>query len=333
MVTQKGGLGARIGVIFLFLVFVLAGCGQNSMGPTAPTQPSAQTLASAPSANFNAACVNNKPTGHRIWTKEMLEGMIWKFVHPGRFSEFCGEVLSGYLTSPEVLRTFHHVVSSRIFNIIIFQTGAGNLIASKALRIVSQVWYPGLGSSPNGFSPEVTLLPFAWSAHRGFSGGFLTAWGDSTGYHLDSYTPAGDHVRIETQSGPGNIYRNEKNFSNFSWYFTEITATGGVGQIFFAVISGIDNRLALDYTTVMHELNDGSIFFSEVWASVKDRSGRCRIFANDGTLDMDLTFDATGAGGGYVTVLINNQLDRYDFLQAADGRGTWTKNGGRKHPY
>jgi len=314
-------------VLFLTAIIFVSGCGKNIVGPSTPNTVSSQTIENTSSASVSTACVGK---GKGFWTQAILQAYLLKFVSP-KSLETASLVLSDQLISPEVRKTVYGVVSSRLFKIVVFRTGLGNLLVSKYLRILSECWYPGNNSSPKGYSPEITLLPYKWLHARGFYGDLQTGWGNGHGYHLESYTPAGDYTLVETYSSPGNLYHNETNFNNFLWRINVFPSTGNYAQISFG-LGSVQGLLQLDSYSNMREVNGSQIDFNDVWASLTDKSGRCYFASNDGTLEMNLNFIADGSGSGFLKIPNPcGKVVRYEFVQNANGHGYWSVDGGKKH--
>lgn len=310
------------------------------MGPTAPQAKSSQALdavqqsttISAPSVDsnsFQAGCFRGKRRGNP-WSQARYYAYLMKF-NPGSVRKFGNILCKGYFTDPEVKRTVRRILRCRLFYIITFRCGLGRYLFKACLGVLKHSWFPGPGTNPGGFDPEVTLFPYAWNPHCGFYGPLMLGWysfhNGTTYYKYDHYnvTPNGDRTEVSTYSYDGDIYQNQNNINQFGWYFLYTDKTGNQGSIKLKV-DYLDSTLGIHNMTEIVEMDANHISFREVWASTRDKSGCCRITSSD--LDMNLNFEPSGKGGGHLKI----GDDLYEFTVRKGGRhGFWTKNGGRKH--
>lgn len=319
----------------LFIIGILAlgisvsGCGKNIVGPTTPNETSVQAAGGTSAESMDAACFGRS---NRFWSRGMLQVFLLRFLTPKMFEDVADDVTGLFLTSPTVRKELRGIVFSPLFRIFMFETGAGRFMFNKTLRVLSRSWYPGIGSSPNEYSPELTLFPYAYSKRRGFHGSMLPGWFMAGGaYTIISTNSAGDRVQYVTSSGEKDVYQNQKEFYAFQWSLFERTSVS-YANINFDVIVNSD-RISL-YDTHVREHADGDMIFQNVWTSLQDKSSHFGVGCTDGKIDANLTFDATGAGGGTLTLENSaGTMDTFEFVQNATGHGYWTKNGGRKRYY
>jgi hypothetical protein len=321
------------------------GCGKNVMGPTAPTALVAQqvgaaetmALPGAEQGTVEAACKGRD----RKWNDQLFHHHLGLFNH-GQIRKWIMFIVRDWFQDEDLTNTMENILSSKLFYIITFKCGVGTLLFWESLKILAETWYPGLDTNPAQCTAEITLLPYQWDPHSGFYGEFLSEWGNGRGYHLTSYTPLNDKIELFTSSSINNIYKNVKPIISLQWNYAfipnEVNNPTGKPKILFYSVANMYymERLTLFWAQPQFlQKGDEKIIGQEVWASTQDKSARCLITSRDSDmLNMDLQFDATGAGGG--TVVVRNwhgQVDNYFFDVKASGHGYYTKNGGKKQPF
>jgi hypothetical protein len=315
----------------LVMLLALAGCGRNPLGPTAPTLNSTSTASLDSDDNvLSAECT--KPGSY--WNKGNAVSLIQRLIHRNHVTTLGETLLNVFFTDANVRRTVGNILVSKPFHLVALDWGLGHLLLRDCLRILAYAWFPGLGSSPQGFAPEVTLLPFAWSAAGFDYPNFLSSWHNGDGYQIQSFNPEGVEAIIQTNSRPGNIYANEKDFNLFSWRF-RLKYPSGLNDWIEFNLNSWNDRLTLDPSSQITQTpGKVSISFGDVWASTVNKSARCQITDYFGSLNMDLVFAEDGSGGGFVEIALRrNRLVRYELTHFADGHGYWTKDGGKQHRY
>lgn len=340
-------------VIVIALASMLGtGCGKNVMGPTAPTALVAQQvggshIASADSVSLpgmedgtvEAAC--HGKGGGKKWGEHHFRHYQGLFNY-GQVKRWTMFLIREWFQDPELITTVDNILSSRLFFIVTFKCGVGPLMFLESLKILAETWFPGLGTNPAQCTAEITLLPYRWDPNSGFYGAFLSEWGNGRNYHLTSFTPKNDKIEMFTGSSINNIYQNQKPIDIISWEYNfianAINNPTGVDKslvLSFANMYPEDRLILFPFNAQFFQRGDEKVIANEVWASTKNKSARCLIVSQDtNLLNMDLQFDATGAGGG--TVAVRNWrgfVDQYVFVVKANGHGYYTKNGGKKHNF
>ena len=173
MSTGEGNVKLRIFfVMVVSLLFIASGLWRQHLGPSAPNTSKTQVQSDdepteAESANLYSITCFNQCTGlgNRAWIYPYLLRFNFAFVQ-----DFCGRIAEGYLGDPDSRATLHRVVTSHLFNLIVFRHGLGHMIYDACLRILSLGWSPEPKVSPDSLSPKITLLPRDWMFGRGFFG-------------------------------------------------------------------------------------------------------------------------------------------------------------------
>lgn len=331
---MQGNKAGRTWAVLLgvaFMMFTLTGCGKNVLGPTAPTLTTAAnaSLSDAGDQVLDAECT--KPGS--FWNHGRLNSLIQRLVHVKHIHWLVEQLVNAFFTDPAVRETFWNIVSSKPFQLIAVDWGLGALLLQDSIRILAYSWYPGLGSTQNGFEPEVTLLPFAWSPAGGFDyPNYLSGWHNGVGYALTSVNPEGNTVTLSTYSQPGNIFQNQQNLDFFSWRYRRHPVSGPDDWLQFD-LNTFGDRLTLDSTSQITQPPNFSISFEDVWASTADKSARCYLSDYLGTLLVRFEFAPDGSGGGFMEIPTKHGVVRYDLTHYANGHGYWTKDGGKPHKY
>lgn len=323
----------------------LTGCGKNTMGPTSPdslTTQTAQGVATdaaevVPELKEGVSetlCHNGY--GHK-WSSHMYRWYLWK-CNPWFMHHLIKFLVNKWFEDAALTARVDSILKSAVFNIILYKCGVGPLLTLKSIKLLSKTWFPGLNTNPRGCDPEITLLPYAWNWGQGFYGDRLPGWGNGNGYYLASRTPEQDYVNLDVKSFLNNVFMNESSIYAIQWrytYFPFDMENGDIPQRLRARFTNAywDKRLVFDDTLL--EEDHSKIIVEELWASTEDKSARCKIISQNAEwLNMDLQFDATGAGGG--TVDIQNwrgQVVHYVFVVNGSGHGYYTKNGGKKRRF
>jgi len=298
----------------------------------------AADLANHSGATVELACNKNKGKskgkdyGKKYKQKKVywLDLLRFKFTE-GIVNKFVYQVLNHYVSDPQILDAVKRVVKSKAFRLIAIRLGLGQTLMKSCLQILLESWAPGSGTSPNGFDPEITLLPYAWSPGQGFYGDLLTAngWQNGSGYTCNSSTDDAN-VFQQSTSYPGNIYHNDSNITEFSWNHIFYNQHNMNINLF---VRYSNSRIYISSTSpsypVIEEADGNLIYFEDIWVSTVDSSARCRIWSTNGKLDMDYELNAEGVGGGSLTLAGN----LYQIWVEANGHGYWTKNDGKKHRF
>jgi hypothetical protein len=317
----------------LIMMLALTGCGRNALGPTAPTLNAASSVSldSDEDNVLGAECTG--PGSH--WTASRVMALLKRFVHHGHIQSLGERILQLYITDPAVRSTVWNVLTSKPFRLVFFEWGLGARLVKDCLRILAYSWYPGLGSTQNGFTPEVTLLPFAWSPAGGFNyPNYLSGWHNGAGFLLESVNPAGHVATLNTFSEPGIIYHNENNLNHFYWQYTVRYPDPPAPSDWIQFdLNTYGNRITLDSSSMITQPGKVSVSFEDVWAATLDRSAKCYLSDYFGALKARFDFIADGSGSGYLEMPSKHGVVRYDLVHFADGHGYWTKNGGKRHRY
>jgi len=348
---KREGYKFFIGLVVIALtILTLSGCGKNVVGPTAPesltsssnTQAlaaidpdAAEVVPELSGSTVESACHHR---GKKKWSRYMYHRYLFKF-RPWRVKRIGRLIIEEWFDDPDLTRTICNILSSRLFYIVTFRCGVGPLLFIKSLKILSQTWFPGLNTNPQGCDPEVTLLPYRWNLRNGFYGDRLPGWTNGNGYQFQARTPEQDYVSLETKSYTNNIYQNETPIFTILWRYVYFPLEYVPGERFTRIIRLRFSNAYWDKKFIIHdsriEEDHEKVAVEELWASTENKSARCKIVSyNTDLLNIDLQFDETGAGGG--TVDIKNwwgKINHYEFVVYSNGHGYYTKNGGRKRRF
>jgi hypothetical protein len=321
----------------IVIVFALSGCGKNSMGPSTPTLQNypQQVFSSEPEGDFQVACKEQE----HYWPQRE-RGRILGFLTEPMIEFIANYLTSRYMTFPEFKINLHRVIETRLFRIVVFRMGVGQMIMKKFLRIVSQTWAPGWGTNPMNFNYEISLLPYDFSFARGFHGLFHPGWGNGNGYHLESFAANGDRVIVQSKTAITNIYQNQTNVQDIEWFYqyvptvydpsTNRTAKGARISFNYAPYS---HRFGFSYQTNLDE-NADTISLFDVSASCIDQSANVSVGSSQGKLNIQMTFNAQGIGSGTLDILNSHGfIDHYEIVTTSYDHGYWTKNGNPRNRF
>ncbi len=358
------GLNKILGMAVIASALVISGCGQNVVGPTAPdiTNPTTPitmdttsdlTQSTSTDNQVNASCFGghdyskgtknfknkfkakfykNKYKNYLMRLKSHLQQRLGFWMHR-YYTSYAGKWVGMFVGND----TLNDILTAHpLFLKVVLRHHLDRVVMQTAADIVTQTWAPGEGTDPSGFDPEVTLVPFQWRPNRGFYGALNPGWVATPSYGTDGYTfdqtsVDQDVLAIYTQSFYVDVYKNLTDMLNFQWRLFYKTPTGPLTSASINLSGDMGNHLKtlkglfFDPEGVQTQL--------DFWISVLDKSGYYRIYRSDGTLDLILQFDSTGAGGGTLDILNHRgTMDHYVYVLDARGRGYWTRNDGRKHP-
>lgn len=326
----------------LGMVLSIAGCGKNSLGPTAPTGSSSflQTPASS---------------GADIFQAEGEETQFEISCHTGADHPACGEMqrisnqlLHRWFTRFTGTNPFERLwTANPVFTKIMRHFQIDQYLLKKSARIIGQVWSPSPAVNPGNFSPKVTLFPKDWNPREGFNGNLHDGWMGHANhgfvYSLGTHDPDGkltgplynanrDLVQISTFTFPDDMYAGQASIQKFVWNLGYSTASE----------EGYINYLDVDYfpadqsTHLSWTLFEGNEPNAKVNFMVFNQSHQAmyHVQSGDNTLILDLRFNTDGSGGGTLDRL-NKQgsMDHYDFTVYPNGHGFWLKNNTKKHTF
>jgi len=319
------------------LVAITPGCGKNVVGPTAPTLAAeADEMSEAEVLqNYSAACHNpGHWIGPRGWVYEFLMNCT-----AAKILKMGDDVNDGYFSDPAVKTALKRILTSKLFYLIMFNHGAGFMLVDAAAQIISTGWSPNRWDNPGNFPNKVTLFPFDWNTYRLFHGSILSGWVPAgTGYVLQMTSPEGNYLHLQTGTKDNDIFKNNMNFYEFRWDYTcQLTNSHSA-----YLNTWMTRNLAANWVYLSGAgsanmmLEDGQgIWFDDIHFSTSDKSGRVHLYAApDNKIEVLLEFNADGSGTGHMDIKnVRGVLAHYEYSQAADNHGWWTKNNGKKHCY
>ncbi len=339
--------------LIAFASLTLSGCGKNTLGPTAPAalapQAAPAVLADGVSAPDEVVAAGSSG-GNNGYGYVKGRKKAWQhhhFSHYRRllnylFVRFFARYLAlKWFEDPDVFHTVKRIVNSPMFFVVYVRCGVGDFLVNKVLRILSDTWFPGIGTNPSGCDPEVTLLPFRWKMGRGFYGGRLDGWGKNDVYKLESWTPDLDCVSLETNSHEVDIYENQTPIITYKWKydFKPFDSVNGVSRFIGLKVKHQpwDKILIIPggkYDTRIRE-NGNCIIADDVWASTENKSACCSVSSlGTGGLTINLLFAEDGSGDGSLDIERNGSNDHYEFVVKCNGHGYYIKNyDGRKRRF
>lgn len=325
----------------------VAGCGKNVVGPTAPevivssAEVSEQSGSEADkladeSEAANASCHAAVPAGKRSYNSLKYKYQVKRYVrkHIGRYLRNFRTLKSLWFFSPPYRMAWYHLVlSNKLFVNIVWRFNIDRQIIATAMEIMAQAYRPGDSTNPGNFNPEVTLFPFKWIGF--WRGGFdntnlLPGWevvpNSTDGYVFNTRNENNDLVSIDTKSYLVDVYTNNYDIRRFHWIYSH----DPVGLDFYKIELEMQDQPELKRYKLDLRLNapDGVVTDVDIWRSTEDASGSFRILKTDGTLSLNLTFDAQGNGGGTLTILNKQgQMDHYHYVVDIAGKSYFTING------
>lgn len=325
---------ALVGLLSLSLLLASSsGCGKNVVGPKSPSlSADADELSEAEVLqNYSAACHNpSRWIGPRGWVYEFIMNCT-----PAKILKMGDDVSDGYFSDPAVLKTVRRITTSPLFYIIMFKHGVGFLLTDMAAQIISTGWSPKAKDNPGDFPNKVTLFPFDWNTYKLFHGSLNAGWTRANNYYMLQMTSAGGNTLfMQTATQGGDIYQNQVNFNDFMWDYQ--------CQLVNSHSAYLNNRLTRSLASNWVYMDgrgnwmaeDGEeIRFDDIHFSTLDKSGRCHITsAPDNKINLELNFNADGSGAGNMDIKdVHGKVIHYEYSQAANGHGWWTKNQGKKH--
>ena len=318
------------------LLAITSGCGKNVVGPTAPTLAADSDLMSESEAlqNYSAACHNPRRwIGPRAWVYEYMINCT-----PAKIMALGDNVNDGYFNDPAMLAAFKRVTTSKLFYIIMFNHGAGFMLVDTAVQILSTGWSPNTHDNPGNFPKKVTLFPYDWDSHRLFHGALHAGWViDDIGYGLNETGAGGDVLSLYTSSIDGNIYKNNGNFYQYTFDYS--WRNDDTHWAYFqtkVACNGSDHWAFLDYRGTWLNEDGQTTSFDNVHFSTVDKSGQCHISSvpDSKKFNIWLDFNADGSGGGTMDIKnVHGVATHYEYSQAVNGHGWWTKNNGKKQTF
>ncbi|MCD4812642.1 hypothetical protein K8S19_02995 [bacterium] len=319
------------------------------MGPSAPEALTQQTLQNQALTETDAVevvpelgeDVSEDQCRGKKWSKYKYRHYLRKF-HYGFVRWMSVKIVKNWFADPNLTRAYKKMTRTRLFYIVTFRCGVGPMLFLESLKIVAETWYPGVGTNPKNCNPEITLMPYQWNLWRGFYGDRQLGWGNGNGYHIESLTEDLDNVILQTSGvgeGGQNLFMNEAPIIDFTWhyfYYPQVpTGTNVPKQIRVRMMNEHWNHKFRIHDNSYIEINNERIKVDDVWFSTLDKSAVCKVISEGlDLLDMDLSFDATGAGGGTVDVKNwRGRINHYVFVVYSNGHGYYTKNGGRRRRF
>jgi hypothetical protein len=333
---SAGGKQATLALAACWLViFALGtGCGKNVIGPTAPKLAAESELMTEGEAlqNYSAVCHNpGRWFGPRAWIYEFMLNCT-----PMKILELGDNLNDGYFNDPAMLAAFKRVTTAKLFYIIMFNHGAGFALMDTAVQILSTGWSPRPHENPGAFPHKVTLMPYDWDRHHLFHGGLHDGWEDfGTGYGLAETGATGQTLSLQTGSLDGDIYKNNGNFYTFAFnYMWRDDDTHWAYFMSRVACNGSDHWAFFDSRGTWLNEDGQTTSFDSVHFSTVDKSGQCHISSipDSKKLNIWLDFNPDGSGGGTMDIKnVHGVTTHYEYSQAVNGHGWWTKNNGKKN--
>ena len=344
--ARPSRLGIVMGVMAGFAVILTAGCGHNTMAPAMPDGQALQTGESGAevwtldenSGMVTANC--RRVRANQGWTERFMRRLSRFFSRLPVVQKVYRRVFTRYVTDPDAQAALKRVLRARLTRLVVVRFGVGPLLIKDSLKILTQAWLPGSQTSPNGFDPELTLIPYDFHFRRGFYGAMHEGWGNGNGYHFQSFNADQDQARLTTHTLPVNMYQNETGVITWSWRYayTPSVYDPSADRVPKYIHLSFQNRYYNNNISfggdTFWDIDANRIHVQEAWASTSDKSGRLSIFSTDGRLNADLTFAADGSGGGTMDVEdFWGRIHHYEITQWANGHGYYIKDGGRKRRF